>query len=142
MSMASGTSATEFPWVKKYYKNFWTPLIIILELYEYSIYFNSALISVYILTNIYNILWVLLPWFGKLSSVMKVYKNRLRKAAQKDEEKPVDKKILGDLYEIYYTNRDLKLFLELLAMGSGVAPAISVMAIFDSVRRLDKLLNM
>merc|ERR1712113_775962 len=71
-----------------------------MELYEYSIYFNSALISVYILTNIYNILWVLLPWFGKLSSVMKVYKNRLRKAAQKDEEKPVDKKILGDLYEI------------------------------------------
>ena len=119
-----------------------TPLIIILELYEYSIYFNSALISVYILTNIYNILWVLLPWFGKLSSVMKVYKNRLRKAAQKDEEKPVDKKILGDLYEIYYTNRDLKLFLELLAMGSGVAPAISVMAIFDSVRRIDKLLYM
>ena len=140
--MASGTSAMEFPWVEKYYKIFLTPLIIILELYEYSIYFNSALISVYTLTNIYNILWVLLPWFGKLSSVMKVYKNRLRKAAQKDEEKPVDKKILGDLYEIYYTNRDLKLFLELLAMGSGVAPAISVMAIFDSVRRLGKLLNM
>ena len=66
---------------------------------------------------------------------MKVYKNRLRKAAQKDEEKPVDKKILGDLYEIYYSNRDLKLFLELLAMSSGVAPAISVMAMFDSVRK-------
>ena len=106
----------------------------ILELYEYSIYFNSALISVYILTNIYNILWVLLPWFGKLSSVMRVYKKSRRAAAQKDEEKPVDKKILGDLYELYYNNRDLKLFLELLAMGSGVAPAISVMAMFDSVR--------
>ena len=84
----------------------------------------------------------MLPWFGKLSSVMRVYKKSLREAARKDEEKPVDEKILGDLYEIYYTNRDLKLFLELLAMGSGVAPAISVMAIFDSVRRLDKLLYM
>ena len=111
-----------------------TPLIIILELYEYSIYFNSALISVYILTNIYNILWVLLPWFGKLSAVMRVYKKTKRKeAAQKDNEKPVDAKILGDLYEIYYRNRDLKLFLELLAMGSGVAPSIAVMALFDSV---------
>ena len=106
----------------------------VLELYEYSIYFNSALISVYILTNIYNILWVVLPWFGKLSSVMRVYKKSRREAAKTDEEKPVDKKILGDLYELYYRNRDLKLLLELLAMGSGVAPAISVMAMFDSVR--------
>ena len=65
---------------------------------------------------------------------MRVYKKSLREAARKDEEKPVDEKILGDLYEIYYRNRDLKLFLELLAMSSGVAPAISVMALFDSVR--------
>ena len=67
---------------------------------------------------------------------MRVYKKTKRKeAAQKDNEKPVDAKILGDLYEIYYQNRDTKLFLELLAMSSGVAPAISVMAMFDSVRK-------
>ena len=51
----------------------------------------------------------------------------------KENEKPDDSKILGDLYEIYYRNRDLKLFLELLAMGSGVAPSIAVMTLFDSV---------
>ena len=97
---------------------------------------NSILISVYVLTNIYNILWVLLPWFGKLSAVMRVYKKTKRKeAAQKDNEKPIDEKILGDLYEIYYNNKDAKLFLDLLAMSSGVAPAISVMALFDSVRK-------
>ena len=111
----------------------------ILDLYEYSIYINSILISIYILTNIYNILWVLLPWFGKLSKVMRIYKKSKREAAQKDNEKPLDEKILGDLYEIYYNNRDAKLFLELLAMSSGVAPAISVMAMFDSVRKLEKL---
>ena len=67
---------------------------------------------------------------------MRVYKkNKRKEAAQKDNEKPVDAKILGDLYEIYYQNRDAKLFLELLAMSSGVAPAISVMAMFDSVRK-------
>ena len=65
---------------------------------------------------------------------MRIYKKSKREAAQKDNEKPLDEKILGDLYEIYYNNRDLKLFLELLAMSSGVAPAISVMAMFDSVR--------
>ena len=34
--------------------------------------YNHALISVYVLINIYNILLVLLPWFGNLSSVMKI----------------------------------------------------------------------
>ena len=94
---------------------------------------SIALLSVYILTNINNILWVVLPWFGKLSTVMRVYKKSKRAAAVKENEKPDDSKILGDLYEIYYKNRDLKLFLELLAMGSGVAPAIAVMALFDKV---------
>ena len=74
------------------------------------------------------------PWFGKLRKVMRVYKKSKREAAQKDNEKPLDEKILGDLYEIYYNNKDAKLFLDLLAMSSGVAPAISVMAMFDSVR--------
>ena len=99
-------------------------------------YFNGALVSVFILTNIYNILWVLVPCFGKLNSVMRAYKKSKREAAKNDNEKPVDEKILGDLYYIYYKNRDLKLFLELLAMGSGVAPAISFMTLFDSVGNL------
>ena len=72
---------------------------------------------------------------------MRIYKKSKREAAQKDNEKPLDEKILGDLYAIYYNNRDAKLFLELLAMSSGVAPAISVMAMFDSVRKLEKLLK-
>lgn len=133
-------SATEFPCVKNIrYKKFHHTLIFLhfIELYEYSIYLSSALLSIYILTNIYNILWVVLPWFGKLSTVMRKYKNSKRKAAvaaAKENGKPEeDSKILGDLYEIYYKNRDLKLFLELLAMGSGVAPSIAVMALFDKV---------
>ena len=78
----------------------------------------------------------MIPWFGKLRSVMRAYKKSKREAAKNDNEKPVDEKILGDLYYIYYKNRDLKLFLELLAMGSGVAPAISFMTLFDSVGNL------
>ena len=44
-----------------------------------------------------------------------------------------DKELFGDLYDIYYNNRDLRLLLDLLATSSGVAPAISVMTLFDKV---------
>ena len=41
--------------------------------------------------------------------------------------------MLGDLYDIYYDSRDLRLLLELLATSSGVAPAIAIMTLFDKV---------
>ena len=44
------------------------------------------------------------------------------------------REVLGDLYDIYYDNRDLRLLLELLATSSGVAPAIAIMTLFDKVR--------
>ena len=48
-----------------------------------------------------------------------------------------DREVLGDLYDIYYNNRDLRLLLDLLATSSGVAPAIAIMTLFDNVSRLD-----
>ena len=134
MYMAIGMSATEYPWVlNTLHRVFIINYELIIELYQYTIYFNTVLVSVFIIANIYSLLWVSIPWFGKLRSVMRAYKNNKREAAKKENEKPVDEKILGDLYHIYYKNRDLNLFLELLAMGSGVAPAISFMTLFDSV---------
>ena len=41
--------------------------------------------------------------------------------------------ILGELYHIYYNNRDLRLLLNLLATSSGIAPAIAIMTLFDKV---------
>merc|ERR1719318_559171 len=38
---------------------------------------------------------------------------------------------MGDLYDIYYNNVDLRLLLELLTTSSGVAPAIAMMTLFD-----------
>merc|ERR1719370_1670306 len=49
----------------------------------------------------------------------------------RDISNKTDKELLGDLYDIYYNNRDLRLLLDLLATSSGVAPAISVMTLFD-----------
>ena len=40
---------------------------------------------------------------------------------------------MGDLYEIYYNNRDLRLLLDLLASSSGIATALAIMTSFDKV---------
>ena len=42
--------------------------------------------------------------------------------------------MVGELQELYYNNRDVRLMLELLATSSGLAPAIAVLTIFDKVR--------
>ncbi len=42
--------------------------------------------------------------------------------------------MLGELYHIYYNNRDLRLLLDLLATSSGIAPAIAIMTLFDKVK--------
>ena len=92
-----------------------------------------ALALLYILCNIYNLQWLLFPCFGKLSRVMAAYKYNI-KEREKGSGKS-DEEILGDLYDIYYNNRDLRLLLDLLATSSGVAPAIAIMTLFDKVRR-------
>ena len=63
---------------------------------------------------------------------MSTYKRNMREKAG-DSEK-TDKELLGDLYDIYYNNRDLKLLLDLLSTSSGVASAIAIMTLLDKVR--------
>ena len=62
---------------------------------------------------------------------MSTYKANMREKAGESEK--TDKELLGDLYDIYYNNRDLKLLLDLLARSSGVAPAIAIIALLDKV---------
>jgi len=98
------------------------------QFYAYILYITIILTCFYILCNIYNLIWVLFPQLGKLSHLMTAYRRHMR--AREGENKS-DKELLGDLYDIYYNNKDLKLLLDLLATSSGVAPAISVMTLFD-----------
>jgi len=98
--------------------------------YIYSLYVTIAITAIYILCNIYNVLWLLIPCFGKLSRVMSAYKYNMLERHHGSGKS--DKEVLGDLYDIYYNNRDLRLLLDLLATSSGVAPAIAIMTLFDS----------
>eukprot|EP00092_Neocalanus_flemingeri_P069496 GFUD01085180.1.p1 GENE.GFUD01085180.1~~GFUD01085180.1.p1 ORF type:complete len:487 (-),score=116.41 GFUD01085180.1:160-1620(-) len=98
------------------------------QFYVYILYITIIITCMYILCNIYNLVWILLPQFGKLSRLMISYKQSMR---AREGNSKTDKELLGDLYDIYYNNRDLRLLLDLLATSSGVAPAISVMTLFD-----------
>jgi len=99
------------------------------QFYVYSLYITCFITIVYILCNIYNLMWLTFPCFGKLSRLMSTYKANMRERA--GDSMKTDKQLLGDLYDIYYNNRDLRLLLDLLATSSGVAPAIAIMTLFD-----------
>lgn len=98
------------------------------QFYVYILDMTIFITCIYILCNIYNLVWMLVPQLGKLSRLMVIYRQNMR--AREGNNKS-DKELLGDLYDIYYNNRDLRLLLDLLATSSGVAPAISVMTLFD-----------
>jgi hypothetical protein len=56
---------------------------------------------------------------------MRNYSNELQSAAiAKGTENIKAKALMGELYEIYYENRDLRLLLDLLAATSGLAPPL------------------
>jgi len=98
------------------------------QFYKYILYFTIVITSGYILCNIYNLMWLTMPCFGRLSRLMTTYKSNMRELAGPDKS---DADMLGDLYDIYYNNVDLRLLLELLTTSSGVAPAIAMMTLFD-----------
>ena len=58
----------------------------------------------------------------------------LQRNKEKDGSASAD---MGELSRIYYDNWDLELLLNLLATGSGVAPALAIIALFDQVSGLD-----
>lgn len=99
------------------------------QFYLYILYITCVITLIYILCNVYNLLWLAIPVFGKLSRLMATYKRNMQ--AQDTSVGKTDREILGDLYDIYYDNRDLQLLLDLLATSSGVAPAIAILTLFD-----------
>ena len=71
-------------------------------------------------------MWMFIPNCGKLSRFMSRYKKNLKSIGYIEEN-------LEHLNGVYYHNYDLHLLLNLLANGSGIAPAIAAIAQFDKV---------
>ena len=75
------------------------------------------------------------PRLSILSRVMTQYKNKVVKMKQ-EMGVHSEKDALGELWNIYYNNKDLMLLLDLLAESNGVAPSIRIMALFDKEFRV------
>ena len=93
-----------------------------------------AILAVYIFCCAYNLAWLFFPCFGSLSSVMKKYKTQFKKS--RADTRISDQELLGDLYDLYYNNKDLKLLLDLLAASSGtfITKRVRVGSIFKKLK--------
>jgi len=87
----------------------------------------------YLSCTIYNLMWLFIPNRSPLSRVMKRYKEHVtRKATLEVSHSFTEAELLGELYHVYYNNRDLKLLLNLLTCSSGIAPSIRILSLFDA----------
>ena len=83
------------------------------------------LLSFYLVSCSYVFAWIMLPSLRSLSKTMKKFKqnsNHLKQEAKQNE-------IEGGLYGIYYSNKDTKLLLDLLAECSGIGPCLKLLCL-------------
>ena len=111
----------------------------IFSLQKISIYFRKYFIDLK-LKLIFFTAWLFFPCFGSLSSLMKKYRTQFKKA--RSDTRISDRELLGDLYDVYYNSRDLKLLLDLLAASSGIAPCLRILCLFDkNMRKMVEVSN-
>ncbi len=105
------------------------------QFYMYVLFVTIAILAVYIFCCAFNVLWLFVPQLGSLSGVMRKYKNEFKKKTASQSDLATDQELLGDLYDVYYNNKDLKLLLDLLAASSGIAPCLRILCLFDKELR-------
>ena len=91
------------------------------EFYLYALFATIGILIIYSLLCIYQIMWIFIPQLGSLSGMMKKYKREFKKIYSQNQS---DQELFGDLYNLYFNNRDLKLLLDLLAKSSGVEQSL------------------
>ena len=97
------------------------------QFYLYILVISLFMLVIIIVSTFFTICWLLCPWLGRLAIFMRDYEKLLtaaNKHEQNDEEKRNREELLGDMYDIYYDNRDLRLLLDLLAATTGLAQPI------------------
>ena len=109
--------------------------------YLWVLIITMGILAAYIFCCAYNIAWLFFPCFGSLSNVMKKYRTQFKKA--RADARISDRELLGDLYDVYYNSRDLKLLLDLLAASSGIAPCLRILCLFDkNMRKMAEVSNL
>ena len=83
-----------------------------------------SLLVLFLMTTFFTLMYLLCPCGGELASFMRSYKSKLKSVAKMEGGDTSSRDLLGELHEIYYENRDLRLLLDLLAKSSGLAPPL------------------
>jgi len=100
-----------------------------------------VMVFLYLSCCIFNILWMFIPQFGSLSGAMQKIKQEYCKTRSTTDLS--DRELLGDLYDLYYNSRDMKLLLDLLAATSGIAPCLKLLCMFDrNLRKMTEVNNL
>jgi hypothetical protein len=109
------------------------------QFYMYVLFATIVILGLYIFCCTFTLMWLFIPQLGSLSGVMSTVKNEFCRT-QSTNDLRTDQELLGDLYDVYYNNRDLKLLLDLLATSSGIAPCLRILCLFDrNLRRMSEV---
>eukprot|EP00092_Neocalanus_flemingeri_P029787 GFUD01032340.1.p1 GENE.GFUD01032340.1~~GFUD01032340.1.p1 ORF type:complete len:421 (-),score=105.96 GFUD01032340.1:18-1202(-) len=92
------------------------------QFYLIILYITTTITSAYISCNLYNLVWLVTPSLGSLSSFMSNY-SRIMKAEDESQ--------CSTVVNVYYDNRDLRLLLDFFSISSGIAPALAILAAVD-----------
>ena len=95
------------------------------EFYKFILSIAIVFIFLYIITNIYNLLWIIKPNNSNFDKIMKTYRDSLARSSQFKQGKRLD--------ELYFNNTDMRLLINLLARNLGIGPALSAISLFDKV---------
>ncbi len=103
------------------------------QFYMYVLFVTLFVLFLYLLCCLYNLLWLFIPSMSTLGNFMAIYKRETRRC---DGSLKSDEELLGELYNVYYTNWDLKLLLDLLAESSGISVSLRIMSLIDKKFRI------
>lgn len=101
------------------------------EFYMYVLFITIAILFGYLLCCIYNLLWLIIPRMRSLSKVMNDYRREVIRQQKELGNTATDHQMLGNLYDVFYNNKDLQLLLNLLAVSSGISPSLRILTLFD-----------
>jgi len=92
------------------------------QFYKFILCLAIVFIISYILTNIYNLLWILKPENRKFDKIILTYRDYLKTSGQIDQ--------ITRLDELYFQNTDLRLLTNLLAGNLGIGVGLSALGLF------------
>jgi len=103
------------------------------EFYYAVLIFTLVILFIYVCLAVFNVIWIFCGNWGTLSKVMISYQSFLRKKLGDNTPTYVfDKELLGNLWDVYYNNKDLRMLLNLLTESTGIASSLRILAMFDN----------